>query len=145
MRAALAAAAFSAVLKVAVATAVVLGLLAGVVLGLGDGSLFVSPPEAVAEQFVRKLGSRRWAPARHHLTPELAAALDEAALRASADAFEERWGPIQAVEGRRGPRSGDQAWASAEVTTTRHQGLPVAIPLLRRSGEWRVAGIHNFR
>ena len=41
-------------------------LIAGIVFGLEDREIFVSPPDAVAEQFVRKLETGRYARAREH-------------------------------------------------------------------------------
>lgn len=121
-----------------------LAVCAASVLALRDGRCFTSPPEAVAEQFVRKLATRRWGPARAHLTPELAAAAGEAGLRESVRGFEERWGAIEQVRGRAGPSSADQAWASALVTTSRGARLAIPLPLLRRAGVWRVAGLEGL-
>jgi hypothetical protein len=126
---------------VAAITAGGLAVPAAAVLRLGDGSCFTAPPEAVAEQFVRKLALARWAPARAHLTPALAARVDEAMMRAARQRFEERWSAVRAVEGQPGPRSGDQAWASALVTTARGQRVAIALPLLRQQGEWHVASL----
>jgi hypothetical protein len=114
------------------------------VLGLRDGRCFTSPPEQVAEQFVRKLATRRWGPARAHLAPEVGAALPEEALRGTLLAFEERWGAIEQVEGRTGPESGSGAWAFAKVTTSSGARRTVPVPLLRRDGVWRVAGLEGL-
>ena len=134
-------AALSPTLKSAAVSAVALAVVAVAVLGLGDGRCFTAPPESVAEQFVRKLGTHRWAPAREHFTPELAATVAEGALRDATHAFEQRWGRIRQVEGQPGPQSGDQAWAAARVTTARHAQVRVMLPLERRSGVWRVTGL----
>jgi hypothetical protein len=144
MKAWLAAAALRGVLRVIAISALGLGVVGAAVMGLGDGSVLTAPPEAVAEQFVRKLATHNWAPARAQLTRELAGHVDEGRLRASLRAFEQRWGRIRQVEGQAGPRSGDQAWANALVTTTRTARLPVSFPLLRRSGVWRVAGVQSL-
>ena len=144
MKAWLAATALRAALRVLGLSAVALGVAAAAVLGLGDGSVLTAPPEAVAEQFVRKLATHNWTPARAQLTRELAGHVDERRLRASLRAFEQRWGRIRQVEGQPGLRSGDEAWANALVTTTRSRRLPVSFPLLRQSGVWRVAGVQSL-
>lgn len=139
-----AAAALRPALRVVLIAAAGLGITAGAVLGLHDGHLFTSPPESVAEEFVQKLATRRWGPARDHFTPELAAAIDEAHLRDAVLAFERRWGRMEQVEGRPGADSADQAWAGALVTTSRGARLVLPFPLVRRSGVWRVAGLEGL-
>lgn len=131
-------------LRVLCIAAAGLAVCAASVLVLRDGRCFTSPPEAVAEQFVRKLATRRWAPARAHLAPELAAVAGEAGLREALAGFEERWGAIEQVQGQQGPASADQAWASALVTTSRGARLAITLPLLRRAGVWRVAGLEGL-
>lgn len=130
--------------RVAVIAGAALAVTGASVMGLRDGRCFTSPPEEVAEQFVRKLATRRWGPARAHLAPEIAATVPEEALRGALRAFEDRLGSIDRVEGRRGPESANAAWAFALVTTSTGARRKVAVPLLRRNGVWRVAGLEGL-
>jgi hypothetical protein len=136
--------ALGALVRVAAISVLALGVPAAAVLGLGDGRVLTPPPESQAEQFVRRLATHRWGPARALLTPELSAALDEEALRAAQQAFERRWGAVVDVRGQAGSASRDQAWATAVVTTSREARVALTLPLLKRSGVWRVAGVESL-
>ena len=74
---------------------VILGeLLAGIVFGRSDRTMFVPPPEAVAESFMRQLATGRYARALPYLSDDLAARTTPDTLRALTDRLQNRTGKI---------------------------------------------------
>lgn len=125
-----------ALLLVAAVTAGALALVAGSVVAGHDTSTFVSPPEAVVEQFVRKLATARYDVARAHLADDSPAARDR--IRAASDTLRARAGAITQVEGKPGVIDGDRATATAVVTTERAGEISMEFRLIRRTGSWRI-------
>ena len=118
-------------------TVVMLGL-AGVAIGVGhDTATLVSPPEAVAEQFARKLAGGRYDVASAHLEHDSPAMRQR--VRSVSDALRARAGAISAVDGKAGVIDGDRATASAVIRTARAGQIVMPFALVRRSGSWRIA------
>jgi hypothetical protein len=102
-----------------------------------DTATLVSPPEAVAEQFARKLAGGRYDVARHHLEHDSRAMRER--IRAASDALRAGSGAISAVDGQAGVIDGDRATASAVIDTERAGEIVMPFVLVRRAGSWRIA------
>jgi hypothetical protein len=102
-----------------------------------DRMTLVSPPEAVVEEFVRKLAGGRYDVAMQHLeqdSPEM-----RARVRDTSDTLRARAGGINQVEGQEGTMDGDMATASARITTERAGEITMDFTLFRRQGSWKIA------
>ena len=121
--------------------AVVLGTLAGVVFELGDRTIFVAPPEAVAEGFVRQLASGRYDRAVPYLSTRLAEHVDSGALKTSTERLEARTGEILDVRGEPGSIDGDRASARVRLKTESAGEVELALPLVREEGVWSIDGL----
>ena len=124
-------------------TAAGLALCAAAVFGGGDRRILVSPPEAIAEDFLRAVRMKRYPQAAKYLSQEARAQVGEADLAAVRDRLEAVVGGIEDVRGEESRITGDGAEAGAEIrglarTTT------VALRLRREKGEWRVEGIEGL-
>ena len=124
-------------LVVAAVAAGALGIVAGSVGAGHDTGTLVSPPEAVVEQFVRKLAGARYDVALAHLHGRSPAMSDR--IRTTSDALRARAGAIGQVEGKRGVIDGDRATATAIVTTERAGDITMEFRLIRHAGSWRIA------
>jgi len=123
-------------LVVAAVAAGALGVVAGSVGAGHDTDILVSPPEAVVEQFVRKLAGARYDVALAHLDDRSPAV--RVRIRTTSDALRARAGAIGQVEGRRGVIDGDRATATAIVTTERAGDITMEFRLIRHAGSWRI-------
>ena len=123
-------------LLLVLATAVALGVVAAAVGFAHDTNTLVSPPESVAEQFVRKLAGRRYDVARAHLAEDSPAL--RARIRTASDMLRARAGAIVQVEGKPGVIDGDTATAAALVTTAGDDEIVMEFALVRRAGSWRI-------
>ena len=109
----------------------------GVAVGLGhDTSTLVSPPEAVAEQFARKLAGGRYDVAVQHLEHDSPAIRER--IRSTSDELRRRAGSISAVDGIAGATDGDRSTAAALIRTGRAGDIVVEFMLVRRAGSWRI-------
>lgn len=123
-----------AVVLVVTVTAGALGVV-GASIGVGhDTGTLVSPPEAVVEQFVRKLAGARYDVAEAHLDERTPAWRER--VRTSSRAL--RAAAVYQVEGRPGAATGDRASATAIVTTARAGRIVMSFGLVRRAGSWRI-------
>jgi len=125
-----------ALLLVAAVTAGALALVAVSVVAGRDTRTLVSPPEAVVEQFVRKLAAARYDVARAHLADDSPAIRER--IQTTSDALRARAGAIIQVEGRPGVIDGDRATTTAVVTTERAGEITMEFRLIRRAGSWRI-------
>lgn len=119
--------------------AAVLGALAIVAVSVGPGgdtSTLVSPPDAVVEQFVRKLATARYDVALAHLDDDSPAMRER--VRITSDTLRARAGAIEQVEGKPGVIAEDRATATAVVTTERAGDITMQFWLIRRAGSWRI-------
>ncbi len=117
----------------------VTGLALGVVgLAVGPGHdtmTFVSPPEVVAEEFVRSLATGRYDRAARHLDDADGA---DAMLTAEGTSLRERAGAVSQVEGEAGSIGCDAATASTRITTSDAGELEWRFSLVRRTGTWKI-------
>ena len=128
-----------ALLLVGAVTAGALALGAGSVVAGHDTSTLVSPPEAVVEQFVRKLAAARYDVARAHLADDSPAARER--IRTARETLRARAGAINQVEGKPGVIEGERATATAVVTTERAGEIPME---LRVDPPRRLMADHRF-
>jgi hypothetical protein len=124
-------------LLLASAIAAALGVV-GASIGPGhDTMTFVSPPEEVVEQFVRKLAGARYRMAMSHLDADTQAARER--VRQASDDLRARAGKISQVSGEVITVDGDTAAASAKISTERAGELTMEFRLFRRAGSWKIA------
>lgn len=125
-----------ALLLVAAVTAGALALVAASVVAGHDTATLVSPPDAVVEQFVRKLATARYDVALAHLDDDSPAMRER--VRITSDTLRARAGAIEQVEGKPGVMDRDSATATAVVTTERAGNITMQFRLIRRAGSWRI-------
>jgi hypothetical protein len=125
-----------ALLLIAAVTAGAFALVAVSVMAGGDTGTLVSPPEAVVEQFARRLAAGRHDVARANLADDSPAARER--IRAASDALRQRAGAIRQVEGKPGVIDGERATATALVASTRAGETTMEFTLTRRAGSWRI-------
>ena len=125
-----------ALLLIVAVTAGALAVVAVSVIAGHDASTLVSPPDAVVEQFVRKLAAGRYEVARAHLADDSPAMRER--IRMTSDALRARAGAIHQVEGKQGVIDGDRATVTAVVTTERAGEITRKFTLIRRAGSWRI-------
>ncbi|HJU68717.1 MAG TPA: hypothetical protein VJ650_10775 [Gemmatimonadaceae bacterium] len=126
---------------VPIALAVVLlsfGIVAGVVLGLGDDEVLTQPPEAVAQEFVRAMSLGQTGAAREMLSHDAERRTSAVEVRRISDRFRARLGRLEEVEGTVAHRRRDTATVRIRIegeqaTADRHMAL------VRESGAWSVA------
>jgi hypothetical protein len=114
----------------------VAGIEAGV--ALGDRRLFVSPPEAVVENFVRHLAARRYDRARAVLDRDRASYTTLEQLRELVGLLKEQTGSIVSIDGRRGTIGRHEAMATAQVVGDRAP-MDVGFRLSWEDGRWRIS------
>ena len=131
---------------VAVTLAIVaaaLAVCAAAVFGAGDRRTLVSPPEAIAEDFLRAVWMKRHSQARKYLGAQAKAGVGEEELARLRARLEEAAGGIEDVRGEAGWIAGDVAEAGAEIRG-REKTLHVRLPFSRETGEWRLTGIESL-
>ena len=121
-----------------------LALVAAVVFGAGDARTFVSPPEAVAEDFVHALEMERYPQACKYLSSAARARIGPRDLEQATARLESRIGPIEDVRGEEGWTAGDDAEALAVVRTRETESATLRLRLRRERGVWRVMGIEGL-
>ena len=126
------------------AVAVFLGSIAAVVFGLGDGSTFVSPPEAIVEDALRAASRKRFPQAMKYFSAAARRSLSPEAVAEATRRLEARVGRIEDVKGEARSMTGDAAEAFAVVRTERSDGIRLAMRLRREKGEWRLTGIEGL-
>ena len=126
-------------LGVPLAIAVALAFIYGVVFGLGDTHVLVSPPEAVAEGFMRSLTSHRYRQALPFLSDDLQERVTPEALKAYTHRLEAKHGKIKDVKGKAGWVKGDRAEAQAVLQSERGKEVKHPIRLERSEGAWSVS------
>lgn len=119
---------------VVVAMALLIGMSALAIERFDDRELFVSPPDAVAEGFVREVVTKRWDRARTYLLdPE---AMSNADVEALQKAWERRIGYPSEVEAEIVTRTDERA--SVNVTLKSANGTMAIALALVFDGEWRI-------
>ncbi len=115
-----------------------LALVGGVVLGLGDDEILVSPPEIVAQEFVRSMSLGQVGTARRMLTRDAERRTSESDVRRISSDFRARIGRLENVEGTLKHRRPDTTLVRARVEGHRGHAAPV-LTLVREFGAWAVA------
>jgi hypothetical protein len=131
----------TALLGVLLTAVLAFALTAGALFGLRDRSVLASPPEAVTEDFVRKLETGRYVRAHEDLSDDLAQQVGPDSLRSLLHGLEQRVGQIVDVRGERLWMTNPAARAAAILTTERGQELEVEFPLEWSKGEWSIADV----
>ncbi|MFN2565654.1 MAG: hypothetical protein ABR499_11715 [Gemmatimonadaceae bacterium] len=134
----------NALLGVALTVALALGVTAGALFGLRDRSVLTSPPEATAEDFMRKLVTQRYVRAHADLGDDLAQQVTPDSLRSLLRALESRVGTIVDVRGERLWMTDGAARAAAVLETERGEKVEVEVPLEWSGGEWAVADVRGL-
>ena len=112
-------------------------LLVGVVVITGhDTTVFVPPPEAVVEEFTRKLAGGRYDMALEHLEQGERAMLPR--LRKSGETLRARAGEINQIEGESSAITGDTATATVRISTAGGGELHWQFRLVRRDWQWKI-------
>jgi hypothetical protein len=114
-----------------------LAVIALVVFGLGDRQTLTSPPEAVAEEFVRRLAAHRPIRARDHLSDRARPEYPPKRLSAWFRDVESVVDPISQVETKDPGIALDEAWTTVTVEND-HRKVDIRLALVFQSGEWRV-------
>ena len=120
--------------------AVALAVCAAAVFGLGDGATLVSPPEVVAEDFLRAVWMERYPQAARYLDQDARLRLEREALAATRARLEEATGGIREVSGEESRFYADEADGIAAVRGRRATAR-VTLRMRREKGEWRVSRI----
>jgi hypothetical protein len=119
-----------------------LGVIAGSVFGLGDDELFVSPPEIVAQEFVRALAYRHYGVARGMLTRQGERDTSTGELRRISDALRSRIGRLDDVTAVVVERSLDTAVLRVELKGERASAA-LRLPAVREFGAWSVSRVSD--
>jgi hypothetical protein len=125
-------------MRVIVVLTLIIACLVGAIeagIALGDRQLFVSPPEAVAESFVRHLAAGRYDRARGLLLDERSTTVE--ALRKLADSLDRRVVGIHAVEGMSGTLDTTTATATVRIRGRRAE-IAMPLSLAWSDGRWKV-------
>jgi hypothetical protein len=129
-------------LSLTIATA--LALIAGIVFGLGDRTVFVPPPEAMVESFVRELETNRYERAMFYLSRELRAKVDPETLKELTGRLRQSTGKITDVRGEKGWIQSDRAEARARLKTA-FLGCPsLKFALSREDGIWSISSLRSL-
>ena len=114
---------------------------AAMVYRLGDRGILVPPPETAAEEFVKKLTTGRFAPARSHLAESLVGRVTTDSLRSIAVGLQARAGEITKVESELGAATGDTSRALVTLVGAGRHTLELDLPLVWERGTWKVADV----
>jgi hypothetical protein len=119
------------------AVALGMAVVAAVVIVGEDTTTFVSPPEAVAEEFTRKLATGRYDMALEHLEHNERGMLPT--VRGSGENLRAQAGEVNNVEGESPSEiAGEQASATVNSTTDTAGELEWTFELVRRNYEWKI-------
>jgi hypothetical protein len=126
------------VARMVAAVAAVLAIVAAVVVAGHDTTMFVSPPEAVAEEFTRKLATGRYDMALDDLARKERGMLP--VVKTSAENLRAQAGEVDNVEGE-SPSDirGDRARATVTIATERAGEVEWTFELVRRGYEWKIS------
>ena len=124
--------------------AVTMGLLAGIVFGLGDKTIFVPPPEAVVEGFMRELATGRYERARAYLSREVAARTGSEKLRDLREKLRGRTGDILDVRGEPGWHTELRAEAYVRLKTKQAGEPSLRFTLSLEEGVWAINGLGSL-
>jgi hypothetical protein len=115
-----------------------LGFIAAIVFGLGDRDTFVSPPEVVAEEFLRSVGHGRVDAARSLLASGEERVTSTAEMKTFYSKLRSRLGRLDQLEATVATRARDSITVHVDAQGSRDT-LEVTVPLAFESGLWKVA------
>lgn len=116
---------------VVVAMALLIGMSALAIERFDDRELFVSPPDAVAEGFVREVVTKRWDRARTYLVEP------DSKSNAELETLQKSWGEPSGVEAEIVSRTEEQASVSVKLKSAK-VSVVLAFELVF-DGEWKIA------
>jgi len=123
-------------LLIAAAVVIAMGIVAASVVVGRDTTTLVSPPEAVAEEFIRQLAAGRDDRALEHLAEPSGA---HAKVEADGRMLRTRAGAVNLVAGEAGAITGDTATASARIQTSNAGELRWTFTFERQPGVWKIS------
>jgi hypothetical protein len=118
-----------------------LALVGVVVFGLGDRTVLVSPPEAVAENFARELAAHRFKEALRFLSEDLVARTNPRDLKSRMKRLESSGGSVLDVVGEPVTMDQKKAQALAVLEMDYWGRFPLQFRLVREEGMWRIADL----
>jgi hypothetical protein len=118
------------IIGVLVAMALLIGTSMLAIERFDDRELFVSPPDAVAEGFVREVVMKRWDRARTYLVDP------DAMSNADVEALQRSWGDPSTVDAEIVSRTDERA--SVNVRLKSANGSEVVAFVLVFDGEWKI-------
>lgn len=124
------------VLWIALVAAVALGAIGAAVFAGGDRQMFVSPPEAVAEDFLRALAGGRYDVAVAYAAPS--AGITRREIQRRSDALRRTAGAVRSVDVADVRIQGDTAGAVAVIETRDAGTLTERLALAWTPGGWRI-------
>jgi hypothetical protein len=124
------------VIRIALVGAIALGVIAAAVLAAGDRQIFVSPPEAVAEDFVRALAGGRYDVAMAYVEPS--AGITTGQIQERSDTLRRIAGAVSSVDVAGVWIQGDTAGAVAAIDTRDAGTLTERLALAWTPGGWRI-------
>jgi hypothetical protein len=122
-----------------------LAVIAAFVFGLHDSTLFVSPPEARTEAFVRSVQTHRYAQARQYLSDTLRSRVSAADLEQFRNEITARFGEVENVSAERRNIDGDRAEADAILQLRGNGYARLSVALVRNAGTWKLNSLPEFR
>lgn len=128
-----------ALLGVPLAVGLALAVVAWDVVGRGDRTTLVPPPESVAEEFARALRAKRLDGARAFLSRGTAESLAPHDLERLASSVIARSSPVVQIEGAPIAMGRDDATARAAIATPRGDSLFLDVALIREDALWKIA------
>jgi hypothetical protein len=124
------------VIRIALVGAIALGVIAAAVFAAGDRQMFVSPPEAVAEDFVRALAGGRYDVAMAYVEPS--AGITPGQIQERSDTLRRIAGAVSSVDVAGVWIQGDTAGAVAAIDTRDAGTLTERLALAWTPGGWRI-------
>jgi hypothetical protein len=119
-------------------------LLIGAAVLLGDRETVVSPPDAVAEGFMRKVVSRRYPLALDHLTKEAESRVSTERLRGLGERIRMQAGTIYEVTASVEGTKPESAHVTVEIRG-RRAAVRVPVELRIEQGVWKVSVVGQFK
>jgi hypothetical protein len=124
-------------LKVLTTTALAFAVVAVAVTYGRDTTIFVPPPEAVAEQFTRDVSAKRYDRALKYVASD--SGITYVNVRLGGEELQRHAGAVASVEGEPGSIDGDRATGSAVLITERAGRMRYKFRFARRQGVWKIA------
>ena len=123
--------------KIAVATALLIAISEVAVHRFNDRELFVPPPDAISEGFVREVVARRYDRAASYLADS---GTSTSEIRALADSLEARMGRVNDVRAETIRSSQEEATVNVRLRSARVSDS-LAVKTVWKNGGWRVDGV----